>query len=61
MVKAPKLLNRTLTFDAMLTVEADVPFSVVFGRLAADVEEAPEPLNVAVTLFSITVMGDSDP
>ena len=56
-----RLLTRKLTFEVMLAVKAGGPISVVLCRPAAEVEEAPEPVNTAVTLFSIMVMDDCDP
>ena len=60
-VEVRRLPNRTLTFDAILAVNAGTPISVVFCRLAAEVDKAPKPVNTAVTLLSIVVIDDSDP
>lgn len=52
MVEAPRLPNRTLTFDAMVAVKEGIPTSVVLCRPAAEVGEASTPVNTAVALFS---------
>ena len=47
--------------EAMVAVRAGTPISVVLCMPAAEVEEAPKPLKIAVTLFWTTVMDDCDP
>ena len=60
-IEAPGLPIRTLIFDAITAVTVGTPVSVVLCKLAAKVEEAPKPVNTAVTLFSTTKIGASDP
>lgn len=61
MVEAPRVPIRTLTFDAMVAVKAEIAISVVLCRPAAEVEKASKLGNTAVTLFSVMVVDDPDP
>lgn len=58
MVETTKLPNRTLKFVERVVANAGLCTSVVLCGRAAEAEEAPKPVNTAVTLFSTMVMGD---
>ena len=47
--------------EAIVAVKAGTPISVVLCIPAAEVEEAPRPLRIAVTLFWTIVMDACDP